>query len=155
MRSIEEMVPCETLLAFPSKDVCRTAERARNVPGSAPRCPWAMDRAQAHAWGEGERRGPSWDIILPGSSLRSRQTPIRARNGEVDVDSSTSQRSHRGTLQTLLLLALHIPSTCLLLLVFGFIRSAWTAALLVMGSIGLLTGLALLWGIKQSRDPDD
>jgi hypothetical protein len=50
---------------------------------------------------------------------------------------------------------LEIPSTCLLLLVFGVIRSAWTAAVLIMAGVGLLIGLAIAWGLKQSRDPDD
>jgi hypothetical protein len=51
--------------------------------------------------------------------------------------------------------AVHVPSTCILLLVLGVIKSVWTAALLMIGGIGVVIGLAIVWGLMQSRDADD
>ena len=71
------------------------------------------------------------------------------------MEPSIPQRSNRRAFRVILHLALEIPSICLLLLVFGVIRSAWTAAVLIMAGVGLLIGLAIAWGLKQSRDLDD
>jgi len=51
--------------------------------------------------------------------------------------------------------AVHVPSTCILLLVLSVIKSVWTAALLMIGGIGVVIGLAIVWGLMESRDADD
>ncbi|HVP44057.1 MAG TPA: hypothetical protein VMS96_11535 [Terriglobales bacterium] len=50
--------------------------------------------------------------------------------------------------------ALHVPSTIILLLLLGVIRSLWTAALLMIGAVGVLIVLAVAWGLKESQCPD-
>jgi hypothetical protein len=51
--------------------------------------------------------------------------------------------------------AVHVPSTIILLLLLGVIKSLWTAALLIIGAIGVMTILAIAWGLKESQDPGD
>jgi hypothetical protein len=71
------------------------------------------------------------------------------------MDPSVPQKSNRKSSRTVLLFALHVPSLCLFLLVFGFVKSTWTAALIIMGAVSMLIGLAIWWGLKQSRVPDE
>jgi uncharacterized membrane protein YecN with MAPEG domain len=51
--------------------------------------------------------------------------------------------------------ALHVPSAIILLLLLGVIRSLWTAALLIIGAVGVVLILAVAWGLKKSQDPND
>ena len=73
----------------------------------------------------------------------------------MDVDPRVSRASNRGRFRRILLFAVHVPSTCVLLLLLGVIKSVWTAALLMIGGIGVVVGLAIVWGLKESRDPED
>ena len=70
------------------------------------------------------------------------------------MDPGVPQRSNRRSSRRVLLFALHIPSLCLALLIFGVVKSTWTAALFIMGGVSLLIGLAIWWGLRQSREPN-
>ena len=84
----------------------------------------------------------------PKQPLQRFQPTIR----EVDVDPSVSRVRNRSRFRKILVFAVHVPSTCILLLVFGVIKSVWTAALLMIGGIGVVIGLAVVWGLRESRD---
>jgi len=70
------------------------------------------------------------------------------------VDPNTMQPKSRRSLRGILTLTVHIPSMCLLLIVLGLVKSAWTAAVIIIGAVSLLIGVALAWGLRQSRHPD-
>ena len=72
----------------------------------------------------------------------------------MNVDPSVSRVHNRSRFRKILLFAVHVPSTCILLLVLGVIKSVWTAALLMTGGIGVVIGLAVVWGLRESRDAD-
>ena len=72
----------------------------------------------------------------------------------MDLDPRVSRVSNRGRFRRILLFAVHVPSTCFLLLLLGVIKSMWTAALLMIAGIGVVVGLAIVWGLKESRDSD-
>jgi len=67
-----------------------------------------------------------------------RQTPSNPGIREVDVDQSVSRAHNRRAVPENSDVRVHVPSTCILLLVLGVIKSVWTAALLMIGGIGVV-----------------